>query len=168
MDFGGIKARERFDEKIQIAIDQCDVFLMLLTPASVRSGGFCRQELTYALQNGKWIIPFMVLDCSPPIQITTYNWLDFRHDYSNTFAILINALQRNDLEITSLNTEEDVSVLNNYRIEGSNVIVFYQQQYLSAIARRIPPRIAGHGGYLFGRAAVFEECIMVPENWTGK
>lgn len=157
---GGITAGERFDEKIQIALDQSDVFVILLTPGSVRPGGFCRQELTYALQNGKTIIPLMAIDCAPPIQITTFNWLDLRYDYNDAFTILLDALLRNDLNITSLSNPVSTN-LGNYRIEGNDVVVFYQQdEFFTQIGpHRVAPRIAGSGGYLFGRAAVFEECV---------
>ena len=157
---GGIRAGERFDDKIQIALDQSDVFVILLTPNSVCSNSFCRQELSYALHNGKHVIPLMAGDCVPPVQITTFNWLDFRYDYNDVFTILLDALLGNDLNIASLGDQVSTN-LDNYRVEGNDVVVFYQQdQFFTQIGRhRVAPRIAGSGGHLFGRAAVFEECV---------
>jgi tetratricopeptide (TPR) repeat protein len=156
---GATDHTERFNERIQVAIEQCDAFMILLTPEAVRAESLCFQEFVYALNNGKPIIVLMVLDCTPPVQFTLYNWLDFRDNYTGGFALLIDALLRKDLDFSAIGTSPIVPDLHNYLIEGNNVAVFYQQHRNHIKLSRVAPRIVGYGGYLFGRAAVFEECV---------
>jgi tetratricopeptide (TPR) repeat protein len=156
---GAISGEEHFNEQTQIAIDQCDAFIMLLTPESVRFNSFCMRELVYSLAHEKPIIVAMVLDCTIPVQLTTYNWLDFRNDYAGTFALLADALLRKDLDFLLIDTKSGSTSFDNYLIEGNNVAIFYQQEKNQVRLLHVAPRIVGYGGYLFGRAAIFEECI---------
>jgi len=158
---GGIALGERFDEKIQTAIDECDIFILIMTQGSVRINGFCRQELAYALENAKRVIPLKAEDCTAPVSISTYNRIDFREDYDQALIVLIEALKTNDFGmLDAVTVSSPGEALKSYSIENDDVIVVYPQS-LPIRPRRLPPRIVGSGGLLFGRSTVFSKCVEV-------
>jgi hypothetical protein len=72
-----IQTGDRFGQKIQAAIDECQVFLPLITPASVESEWVGR-EISYAAMQKKRILPLRLGDCGLPIEIAFLDCLDVR------------------------------------------------------------------------------------------
>jgi hypothetical protein len=72
-----IQTGDRFGQKIQAAIDECHVFLPLITPASVASEWVGR-EISYAAMQKKRILPLRLGDCALPIEIAFLDCLDVR------------------------------------------------------------------------------------------
>ncbi len=65
--------------EIKQGIEEVDVFLYLVSPASVTSQ-ICKNELDHAVLNGKRIIPVIVQDIEPaavPAEISHLNWIFF-------------------------------------------------------------------------------------------
>ena len=66
-------------KEIQKGIEDADVFLFLVSPDSIASP-ICADEVEYAIQNGKRIIPLIVRDIdakSAPTTIRHLNWIFF-------------------------------------------------------------------------------------------
>jgi len=60
-----IKGAEKWLDEIGAALDRCDWFIVLLTPAAVKSK-WVKRELTYALNEDRYegrLIPLLVKDC---------------------------------------------------------------------------------------------------------
>ncbi|WP_440950791.1 TIR domain-containing protein [Methanosphaerula subterraneus] len=90
----GIPPGTPFDIKIEDGIKESDLILALLSPESVRPGGFCRNELLYALSHNIDILPVRIADVDPPIQIISLNYLDASTDPESVFALLPAALDQ--------------------------------------------------------------------------
>ncbi len=78
-------------EAIQVAIDGCSHFVLLMTPSSVVSN-IVRDEWTYAKKVGASIVPVMLQRCEPPFPLHTMNWIDLENDYDRGIKEVIRAL----------------------------------------------------------------------------
>jgi len=61
-----IAAAEQWVDQIGVALDRCDWFVVLLTPAAVASK-WVKRELTYALDEDRYegrIVPLLAKDCA--------------------------------------------------------------------------------------------------------
>jgi WD40 repeat protein len=70
-----------FQEEIYNGIESCDNFLFILSAYSIESA-YCKDELAYALQHHKRVIPVLYDDIEPlrlPETIATIQWIDFSH-----------------------------------------------------------------------------------------
>ncbi|MBC7878466.1 MAG: toll/interleukin-1 receptor domain-containing protein [Anaerolineales bacterium] len=85
-------------KEIQMGIEQADIFVLIVSPDSIRSD-VCAQEVTHAVLNGKRIIPVIAgeIDAKDaPATITHLNWIFFLNShgtYENAFEKLITAVR---------------------------------------------------------------------------
>ena len=85
-------------KEIQMGIEQADIFLLIVSPDSIRSD-VCAQEVEYAVLNGKRMIPVIARDVDSkevPSAITHLNWIFFsrpQDEYENAFEKLIAAVR---------------------------------------------------------------------------
>lgn len=82
-------------------IRQCDRFIFVLSPDSLRSAG-CRAELSYATSLRKRILPVMVRDVNidlAPDPIPRTQWVDYRQRTSESAIALTIAISRLQTEI---------------------------------------------------------------------
>ncbi|HET9908543.1 MAG TPA: toll/interleukin-1 receptor domain-containing protein [Anaerolineales bacterium] len=82
--------------QIQKGIEETNVFLFLVSPDSL-SSRVCRQEIEYAVKNGKRIIPIILRDIEMHQAyepITHLNWIFFRDadPYENSLEKLVTAI----------------------------------------------------------------------------
>lgn len=77
LDLSEISGGANWSEAIERAIEQCDVALTLLSPASYHSQ-YCRAEQLRALRKGKRVIPLLVIrGAEIPLHLEHLNYLDF-------------------------------------------------------------------------------------------
>ena len=77
MDLEEIPGGGNWSEQLEVAIDDCDITLALLSHASLNSQ-WCRAEQLRSIRKGKQIIPILVQsDAEPPIHLEHLNFLDF-------------------------------------------------------------------------------------------
>src|SRR5690242_5061269 len=75
-----IENSQPWKKVLQDAIDQCDVFLVVLSPASVTSRQV-RMECSYALRKGRSVIVLEYQPCSEvPIELSTIQTISFNTD----------------------------------------------------------------------------------------
>ena len=72
---------QEWDNAIEDAVTQCPRMLLILTAASVKSKKV-RNEIAFALDEGKTIIPVLYQDCMVPLQLRRIQHIDFRTDYA--------------------------------------------------------------------------------------
>ncbi len=82
---------ERWDDTIEEALTACESFLIVLSPASVESDNV-KDELSFALEEKKQIIPVLYQNCQPPFRIRRIQYSDFTSDYNKGLEQLLNAL----------------------------------------------------------------------------
>lgn len=75
-DFEGLKGGQDWQKEIERAIKQCDFFLVALTPDAIASE-WVGNEITYASQAQKTIIPLHLKKCDLPIGLIKKQYIDF-------------------------------------------------------------------------------------------
>jgi len=107
LDTESIADAEVFPQAIRSAIEGADAFLFVITPDSVTSG-FCDQEVSYARELGKRIVPVLriaVPDDDVPEEIRHRNWIPFtaHDDFDASIERVVRALDT-DLEVRKEHT----------------------------------------------------------------
>ena len=76
IDQSDIPTGARWDDTLQTAIDESSVLLVLLSPESTRSQNV-KDEVGYAIDNGKRILPVLVRPCIVPLRLRRFQYVDF-------------------------------------------------------------------------------------------
>ena len=91
-DTDDIPAGSSWDDTIAKAIKECTHFLLLVTQASLNSS-IISDELSYAKDNQKIILPLIFENVSLPFRIHRTQSIDFIEDYQKGFECLIRQLK---------------------------------------------------------------------------
>lgn len=70
--------------RIEEAIRQTESVLALLTPKAIRPVSVCRNEISYALNNKRVIIPALVIKCQLPLRLQGLHYIDLESFTSST------------------------------------------------------------------------------------
>lgn len=95
---------QKWDMAIEEALSQSSHFLFVMSNASVNSQNV-RDELDFALEAGKIIIPILLDDCNRPLRIRRIQYIDFRMDYIRALDHLMTLLKDQNATLT-VNREE--------------------------------------------------------------
>ncbi|HEX6182796.1 MAG TPA: toll/interleukin-1 receptor domain-containing protein, partial [Pyrinomonadaceae bacterium] len=82
---------ERWDTEIEKGLGQSQCVLVLLTPTSVASTNVM-DEVSYALDEGKEILPVVIEKCKIPLRLRRFQYLDFTQDYDASLRSLVSTL----------------------------------------------------------------------------
>ena len=66
----------RWDDEVENALHDCDIFLIILTPASISSENV-KDEIGYAIDYGKRILPVLLEECAVPLRLRRFQYVDF-------------------------------------------------------------------------------------------
>jgi internalin A len=77
-DFDSLKGGQDWQKEIERGIKQCDFFLIALTPDAVASE-WVGNEILYASNAQKTIIPLHLKKCEVPIGLIKKQWVDFEN-----------------------------------------------------------------------------------------
>jgi hypothetical protein len=80
-----------WDSAIEDAVSRCPQMLLILSAASVLSRNI-RNEIAFALDKQKTVIPVLYKDCSLPLQLRRVQYIDFRTDYDRGLRALLKFL----------------------------------------------------------------------------
>ena len=86
-----IEPGQEWDNAIEIALSGASRMILILTPESVESRKV-RNEIAYALDEDKLIIPILYKDCTVPLQLRRVQYIDFRNDYARGLQTLLKVL----------------------------------------------------------------------------
>lgn len=64
-----------FDVELENRIAECDIVILFMTQHSVRESGVCRDELAYARNLEKRVIPVMLEKCQTPLLVSRIQWI---------------------------------------------------------------------------------------------
>lgn len=93
MDQRDIGAGQRWDTVIQDALETCGLFIIILSPYSVESENVL-DELSYAVNEKKRIIPILLENCEIPYRIARLQFVNFTGDYQTGFQHLISEIKQ--------------------------------------------------------------------------
>lgn len=76
LDQFDIPTGKRWDDEIEKALRECEIFLIIMTPASTASEN-AKDEIGYAIDHGKRIMPVLLEDCEIPLRLRRLQYVDF-------------------------------------------------------------------------------------------
>ena len=77
-----IPAGARWDDEVEQALEDCEIFMVILTPASSKSDNV-KDEIGYAIDTGKRILPILLENAKVPLRLRRFQYVDFTmKDYS--------------------------------------------------------------------------------------
>jgi len=91
LDQQDIRGGVVWDIAIQNALEAADSMLIVLSKTSVNSPNVL-DEVSYALKNGKRVIPILKDDCKIPFRLDRIQYIDFRRNYQQALAALVRTL----------------------------------------------------------------------------
>ena len=74
-----IPTGSRWDDELEKALRTCTTFLIILSPASIKSQNV-KDEIGYAIDTGKHILPLMIKQCEVPFRLRRFQYVDFTKD----------------------------------------------------------------------------------------
>lgn len=80
MDKLDIRPGQRWEDEIQAAVDQCSRMLIVLSPSATLSKNVSA-ESSFAIDEGKEIIPVFYRQCKIPFRLRPFQYADFRDAY---------------------------------------------------------------------------------------
>ncbi|RLD29123.1 MAG: hypothetical protein DRI70_02710, partial [Bacteroidetes bacterium] len=91
LDQVDIETGERWDRSIEEALEKADVLLVVLSKTSVDSNNVM-DEVSFALEEGKRILPVLYEDCDIPFRLRRLQFADFTTDVDSGMETLFKAL----------------------------------------------------------------------------
>jgi len=88
-----IKAGSHWDSSIQDALTATRILIVVLSKASVKSENVM-DEVSFALEQDKTIIPVIINDCTPPFRLMRLQRLDFIGDYQTGLNQLLETINQ--------------------------------------------------------------------------
>ena len=85
-----IPAGGRWDKSVEQALKSCQRLLVILSPAAVNSTNVM-DEVSFALEEGKVVIPVLYNTCEIPFRLRRVQYVDFTQDYDSALPQLIKA-----------------------------------------------------------------------------
>jgi len=108
MDQFDIPTGSRWDEEIEKALHECEIFLLIMTPASIASEN-AKDEMGYAIDHGKRILPVLLEKCTVPLRLRRFQYVDFTQKSFNEgiksakelLSNLVNEIETSSSETTN-------------------------------------------------------------------
>ena len=75
-DLLDIPTGSRWDDEIERALEQCEIFMVILTPSSITSDNV-KDEIGYAIDSNKRILPILLKDANVPLRLRRFQYVDF-------------------------------------------------------------------------------------------
>ena len=86
-----IEPGERWDRAVEAALESCPRLLVVLSPTSVASTNVM-DEVSYALEEGKRVVPVVVQACKIPFRLRRVQYIDLSTGYEQGLARLLEVL----------------------------------------------------------------------------
>jgi hypothetical protein len=91
LDQMDIKAGSHWDSSIEKALHSSKTLIIVLSKTSVASENVM-DEVSYALEEGKRVIPILLNECDTPFRLRRLQRIDFTGDYKTGFANLLETI----------------------------------------------------------------------------
>jgi hypothetical protein len=66
----------RWDDELEKALENCEIFMVILTPASIESENV-KDEIGYAIDSQKHILPVLLENAKVPLRLRRFQYVDF-------------------------------------------------------------------------------------------
>jgi hypothetical protein len=111
---------QRWDRAVEDALSNCQRMLVILSPSSVSSTNVM-DEVSFALEKSKIVIPVIHRDCTVPFRLRRVQHVDFRQDYARGLQELLRTLAVEQepglgrLEISEVGSVSNFSDIDEHR-----------------------------------------------------
>lgn len=96
VDLSELENGALFDVSIENAIQTSSILLASMSKASLMDKSVCRDEIVFALNSGKQLLPLKIQsDVEPSLLLARRQWIDFSTSYDSGIEILLEFLQGN-------------------------------------------------------------------------
>lgn len=95
-----IVAGSHWDSSVEAALIAASRLIVILSPVAVASANVM-DEVSYALQNGKTVIPIIFKPCNIPLRLTRLQQIDFTNNYKIGLNQLIKVLEISNTIVTA-------------------------------------------------------------------
>ncbi len=82
---------QHWDSTVEQALKSCKGMIAVLSPEAVASNNVM-DEVSYALNEGKLVVPVLLRSCDIPFRLQRVQYIDFTADYATGFSQLLRAL----------------------------------------------------------------------------
>jgi hypothetical protein len=115
-----IAAGSHWDSSIEKALHSSKTLLIILSSTSVASDNVM-DEVSYALEEGKTVIPILLSNCDTPFRLRRLQRIDFTGDYQSGFNSLLEAINVKETNRTNkINTiSETIHKANSPKTEAA-------------------------------------------------
>jgi hypothetical protein len=101
----------RWDDQVESALRECEIFLIILTPASVSSENV-KDEIGYAVDHRKRIMPVLLKECTIPLRLRRFQYvnftnLEFKDGITKAKQLLETLLDQQDIRELPIHTESE-------------------------------------------------------------
>lgn len=84
----------RWDDAIEAAVERSSTFMIVLAPESIESQNV-KDELSYAIDSGKQILPVVIQPCKIPLRLRRFQYVDFTNKpYKDSLADIKHLLSK--------------------------------------------------------------------------
>ena len=101
MDQLDITPGERWDREVELGLKTCRRMLIIISAASSKSENV-QDEIGYAMQQNKLIIPVLHQVCDIPFRLQRLQYIDFTQDYARGLRQLLPAMEGTDAEVVKI------------------------------------------------------------------
>ena len=84
---------QTWDDAIANALNQCEGFIVVLSKSSISSSNV-KDEINFALQRNKKVVPVKVDNCDVPFRLMRHQFIDFQDDYDRGIEMLMRAVSQ--------------------------------------------------------------------------
>lgn len=139
-----ISVGTRWDTSIQSALSGSKTLLVILSSSSVKSDNVM-DEVSYALEEHKIIVPVLLEQCDIPFRLRRFQYADFSGDYNVGIASLIKALNLERhiaiklVDVATENSNEDSKPITSFMSEeksGNKVKVALAELNVKAASQK--------------------------------
>ncbi|MCF6167090.1 toll/interleukin-1 receptor domain-containing protein [Lutibacter sp.] len=92
-----IKPGGLWDDSIESALESCQDIILIMSKNSVESGNVM-DEISYALEERKRVIPVKIEECDVPFRLRRIQHIDYYLDEEKSMDLLINTLDQNSFK----------------------------------------------------------------------
>lgn len=101
LDLLDIPAGARWDIEVENALEECEIFMIIMTPAAIGSENV-RDEIGYAIDNSKRFLPVLLEQCNVPLRLRRFQYVDFTNKSFDDGVESAKELLRNLIEQTTI------------------------------------------------------------------
>ena len=134
-----IQPGTRWDMEIEKALKESETIIVVLSPNAVASNNIM-DEISYALENNKKVIPVIIEQCDIPFRIKRLQYIDFVQNYNTGFKRLSTVLKLDEQNPQAASSKADQPLSETQQKEHAGIEPIHSENTTSDHKHEIPPR----------------------------